>query len=84
MDPVLEKSLGQSRAQLFGLLEGCIFSEYAKDDCPLLQLSSTLSLTEKYKYVMEVNDEEVNTILAQCEECIEKIALASLSGNNKG
>ena len=78
MDPILEKSLGQSRAQLFGLLQDCIFSEDANDDCPLLKLHKSLLLSEKYNYVMELNDEKINSILEQHEECIVKRGLASM------
>lgn len=78
MDHILEKTLNESRALLLGLLQGCIFSEYAKDDCPLLQLRKELSLTEKYNFVMEQSEKVIKSILAQHEECIAKKALASM------
>ena len=72
MDSILKKSFDQSRSLLFGLLQNCLFSENAKDSCPLSQLRNNLSLEEKYSYVMELNDKEVDNILGRHEECYEK------------
>jgi len=76
MEPILEKPFDQSRALLFGLLQGCIFSENAKDDCPLLQLGNKFSLTEKYDYIMELSAGKINKLLGQHEECFEKKVLS--------
>jgi hypothetical protein len=71
MDPMLEKSFSEERALLFGLIQECIFSEYALEDCPLLELRDSLtSLADKYAYVMQLGDNEVNSLLRQHEECI--------------
>jgi hypothetical protein len=72
MDLTLKKSLDSSRGLLFGLLVNCIFSEGAKESCPLSELRSSLSTEEKHKYVMGLSDEEVKNILLQHEECYEK------------
>ena len=72
MDSILKKSLDSSRGLLFGLLVGCIFSEGAKESCPLSQLRSSLSTEEKHEYVMGLSDEEVKSILLQHEECYER------------
>ena len=72
MDSILEKSFPESRALLFGLLQGCIFSEYATKDCPLNGLRKNLSINEKYEYLLEISDEKVNDLLRQHEECIAK------------
>ena len=72
MDSTLKKSLDSSRGLLFGLLVNCIFSEGAKESCPLSELRSSLSTEEKYEYVMGLSDEEVKSILVQHEECYEK------------
>ena len=80
MDSILEKSFDRPRSLLFGLLQSCLFSGYAKDSCPLLQLRNRLSLEEKYDYVMELSAEEVHNILKQHEECYEKRVLATIQG----
>ena len=72
MDSILDKSFDRPRFLLFGLLASCPFSDKAKDSCPLTQLRNSLSLDEKYDYVMELSDEEVHDILEQHEECYEK------------
>ena len=72
MDSTLKKSLDSSRGLLFGLLANCIFSEGAKESCPLSELRSSLSIEEKHEYVMELSDEEVKSILVQHEECYEE------------
>ena len=78
MDSILEKSFDRQRSLLFGLLQSCLFSEEAKDSCPLLQLRNRLSLDEKYDYVMELSDEVVHDILKQHEKCYEKRVLESM------
>ena len=72
MDSNLKKSLDSSRCLSFGLLVNCIFSEGAKESCPLSELRSSLSIEEKHEYVMGLSDEEVKNILLQHEECYEK------------
>ena len=78
MDSILEKSFDRQRSLLFGLLQACLFSEDAKDSCPLSQLRNRFSLEEKYDYVMELSDKEVDNILEQHEECYTKRVLASM------
>ena len=80
MDSIFEKSFDRSRSLLFGLLLSCLFSRKAKDSCPLTQLRKSLSLEEKYAYVMELSDEVVHDILEQHEECYEKSVLDSMQG----
>ena len=80
MDSILKKSLDSSRGLLFGLLVNCIFSEGAKESCPLSELRSSLSTEEKYEYVMGLSDEEVKSILVQHEECYEKRLLEIKQG----
>jgi hypothetical protein len=80
MDSILEKSFDRSRSLLFGLLHSCLFSEDAKDNCPLSQLRNRLSLDEKYEYVMKLSDEVIHNILEQHEECYEKRILKSMQG----
>ena len=72
MDSILEKSSDSSRALLFGLLVNCIFSNSALEDCPLCELRKNLSIEKKHDYVMGLSEEEINSILAQHEECYEK------------
>ena len=72
MDSTLKKSLDSSRGLLFGLLVNCIFSEGAKESCPLSELRISLSTEEKHEYVMGLSDEEVKSILVQHEECYEE------------
>ena len=72
MDSTLKKSLDSSRGLLFGLLVNCIFSEGAKESCPLYELRSSLSTEEKHEYVMGLSDEKVKSILVQHEECYEE------------
>ena len=78
MDLILEKSFDRQRSLLFGLLQACLFSENAKDSCPLSQPRNSLSLEEKYNYVMELSAEEVNNLLEQHEKCYQKRVLASM------
>jgi hypothetical protein len=80
MDSILKKSLDSSRGLLFGLLVGCVFSEGAKESCPLSELRSSLSTEEKHGYVMGLSDEEVKSILVQHEECFEKRLLEIKQG----
>ena len=69
---MLKKSLDSSRGLLFGLLVNCIFSEGAKEICPLSELRNSFSTEEKHGYVMGLSDEEVKSIIVQHEECYEK------------
>ena len=81
MDPMLEKSFSKERALLFGLIQECIFSEYALEDCPLLELRDSLtSLADKYAYVMQLGDNEVNSLLRQHEECIAERGATYMEG----
>jgi hypothetical protein len=80
MDSIIDKSFDRQRSLLFGLLQGCFFSEEAKDSCPLSQLRNRLSLEEKYDYVMELSAEEVNNLLEQHEECYKNRVFASMRG----
>jgi len=77
MDADLAKSFDRSRALLFGLLQACLLEGDALESCPLAHLRNSLTLEEKYRYTMELNEEELNRILAQHEECFRKRVLAS-------
>ena len=78
---MLEKSFTEERALLFGLIQECIFSEHALDDCPLLKLRKSLSsLTDKYAYVMQLSDDDVNSLLRQHEECIAERGASYMQG----
>jgi len=72
MDPLLKKSLDSSRALLFGLLVNCLFPTDKKEDCPIWELRNNLSIEQKYKYVMALNEDKVRNILDQHELCYEK------------
>lgn len=72
MDPNLKKSSDRSRALLFGLLVNCIFSGGTGDNCPLTELRRSLTIEEKYDYVMSLSKNEVTSILVQHEECFEQ------------
>ena len=72
MDSNLKKSLDSSRSLSFGLLVNCIFSDSAKESCPLSELRSSLSIEEKHEYAQGLSDEEIKSILAQHESCYEK------------
>ena len=61
------------RDLLFGLLLNCISSKEAHESCPLRDLRNNLSIEEKYQYALGLNDAEVKNILAQHEECYEKL-----------
>ena len=81
MDPMLEKTFTESKALLFGLIQGCIFSEYALEDCPLLELRDKLSsLADKYAYVIQLGDDEVDALLRQHEECIAERGATYMQG----
>jgi hypothetical protein len=60
---------------LFGLLVSCIFADEESGNCPLAQLRKTLSIEEKYDYVMGLNGEEVESVLGEYEKCYEKCEL---------
>ena len=80
MDRILEKSFTESRALLFGFLQGCIFSEYAMEDCPLSRLRRDLSINQKYDFALEASDEAVNAFLRQHEKCIAKRGATYMKG----
>ena len=71
MNLILKKSSEHSRGLLFGLLANCIFSNNETENCPLFKLRSSLSIEEKYDFVMRLNKEEVNTLLMHHEYCFE-------------
>ena len=72
MNPILEKSTDQSREILFGLLTNCIFSSIENDCCPLFDLRNSLSIEQKYDFVMGLSKEDVAFMLTQHEDCFEK------------
>ena len=72
MESILEKSSERARGLLFGLLVNCVFSGGALEDCPLSEMRQSLSLEEKYKYVMGLTLEEIKNILFIHEECYEQ------------
>ena len=72
MNPVLEKSSDQSRGLLLGLLTNCIFSSIENDSCPLFDLRNSLSIEQKYDFVIGLSKEEVAFMLTQHEGCFEK------------
>jgi len=72
MDQLLEKTADASRGFLFGLLVDCIFSGGGNEKCPLLDLRNNLSIEEKHKFVLELSDDEVKSILLQHRVCFEK------------
>ena len=69
MDLVSKKSSDKARGLLFGLPVRCTFSSKAQTSCPLRDIRNNLSIEEKYKYVLGLNDEEVISILAQHDNC---------------
>ena len=79
MDQILAKTADASRGFLFGLLVECIFSGGGNGECPLQDLRSNLSIEEKHKFVLELSDDEVKSILLQHQVCFEK-ELSNLKG----
>lgn len=73
MNSILKKSSERSRGLLFGLITNCIFSANEKENCPLFELRNSLSLEEKYDFVMGLNKEEVKSLLIHHEHCFENI-----------
>jgi hypothetical protein len=73
MDQILEKSHNPSRALVFGLLVSCLFSTNAEScpHCPLKKLRKNLSIDKKHEYVMELSDQEIESIFVQYESCYE-------------
>ena len=69
MDLILEKTSERSRSMLFGLLLSCLFSEEAKNECHLSRLRRSLTLEEKYDYVLELSEEELHTLLEEHGKC---------------
>ena len=78
MSDILTKSFDRSRSLLFGLLQSCLLEGNALESCPLAQLRNTLSFDEKYRYAMELSEEEVDKILEQHEECFKNRIIASV------
>ena len=79
MDQILAKTADASRGFLFGLLVECIFSGGGNEKCPLQDLRSNLSIEEKHKFVLELSDDEVKSILLQHQVCFEK-EMSNLKG----
>ena len=71
MNSILKKSSGYSKELLFGLLANCIFSSNETESCPLFELRNSLSIEEKYDFIMGLNKEEVKTLLMHHEHCFE-------------
>jgi len=71
LNSVLKKSSGYSKELLFGLLTNCIFSSNETESCPLFELRNSLSIEEKYDFVMGLNKEEVTILLTHHEHCFE-------------
>ena len=72
MDTELEKSFNRSRALLFGLLQSCLLEGNALEGCPFEQMRNSLSFEEKYRHVMALSDEEVDSLLKQHEVCFSR------------
>jgi len=71
MNSILKKSSECSRGLLLGLLTHCIFASNETEICPLFELRNSLSIEEKYDFVMGLNKEEVKTLLLHHEHCFE-------------
>jgi hypothetical protein len=71
MNSVLKNTSEHSRGLLFGLLTNCIFSAHETESCPLFELRNSLSIEEKYDFVMGLSKQEVKTILSKHEDCFE-------------
>jgi len=71
-----EISSERSRSELFGLLLSCIFSDEAKNDCPLSFLRKSLTVEDKYDYTLELTDEEIFSVLKKHRKCFQKRLLA--------
>ena len=78
MDTIWEKSSERSRSVLFGLLISCLFSEEAKNQCPLSRFRNNLSIEEKYDLSLKLSEEEINTVLEKHEKCFEMRLFASV------
>jgi len=71
MNSIVKKSSGHSRSLLFGLITHCIFSNNEKENCPLFELRNSLSIEEKYDFVMGLDKDEVKILLMHHEHCFE-------------
>jgi len=78
MDITKEKYWDRSRSELFGLLLSCLFSDEVKNKCFLSQLRSSLTIEEKYNYVMKLKEAEIKKILARHAECLKRKLFATL------
>ena len=78
MDLIVEKSSERSRSVLFGLLLSCLFSEDEKNNCPLSRLRNNLTIEEKYNYICELSEEEVNRALEEHGKCFKNRIVASV------
>ena len=72
MGLILTESSERSRSVLFGLLLSCLFSEEAKNKCPLSRLRNNLTIEEKYDYIWELSENEVKNTLEKHGKCFEK------------
>ena len=81
---LMEKSSDNSRSLLFGLLVNCIFSGHANGRCPLSHQRDSLTLEEKYNFVMELSPEEVYQVLDRHEKCYENECSPQCRANPRG
>jgi hypothetical protein len=72
-----EISPERSRSELFGPLLSCIFSDEAKNECPLSLLRKNLTVEEKYDYTVKLSDEEIFSVLKKHGECFQKRLFAA-------
>ena len=63
---------------LFGLLLSCLFSEEAENQCPLSRLRNSLTIEEKYDYVSELSEEEMDNVLTQHGKCFQQRISAAI------
>jgi hypothetical protein len=71
---MLKKSMDSSRTLLFGLLVNCLFTTNSESclNCALKEARGSLTLDKKNKYVKELSDAEVESLLTQHELCYQK------------
>jgi hypothetical protein len=69
MDAIMEKSSDRSRSMLFGLLISCLLFDETMSDCPLTHLRESLTLEEKYDFVMELDKQEVDSLVRLHTKC---------------
>jgi hypothetical protein len=66
------KSSDRSRSKLFGFLLSCLFSDDEENKCPFALLRNTLTIEEKFDYVMNLNEKEINHYLNLHDLCLER------------